>query len=267
MFLGSCQRLVGLEQDRQRLQPKVVEAVNRLESKGVLRQLRRFAKTLQREAGSEVKTPGAKVKTRDHILQRLDDLIERARSLTDADDQQGHHKMRIAAKRLRYTVEIARPVYPGQLDEPLECVKRVQSLLGDVHDCDVWAVQLDAFEARQCRRLTRWFGHSGRMTRLQSGIDYLRGNRRRHREEVFGQLVQYWADLERGRFWDGLRAIVDGWPTAGAPPDSAASETGVAARLSEPVSSPLGPVQPPPGNGLHEVGKPSPEPPLTVGSR
>jgi len=46
--------------------------------------------------------------------------------------------MRIAAKRLRYTLEISNLPFERRLSANIEIMKRLQSLLGKVHDCDVW---------------------------------------------------------------------------------------------------------------------------------
>jgi CHAD domain-containing protein len=47
------------------------------------------------------------------------------------------HEMRIAAKWLRYTMELFAPAYADELKQPLAVVKRFQELLGDLHDADV----------------------------------------------------------------------------------------------------------------------------------
>jgi CHAD domain-containing protein len=47
------------------------------------------------------------------------------------------HAMRIAAKWLRYTMELFAPAYKDGLKQPLAAVKRIQELLGDLHDSDV----------------------------------------------------------------------------------------------------------------------------------
>ena len=86
----------------------------------------------------DIRTPEALARTSRHVLRRLDNLLQRQGALASPDDRERHHAMRIAAKRLRYTMEICRPMYPGRLDEPVEAVKRVQTLLGEIHDCDVW---------------------------------------------------------------------------------------------------------------------------------
>ena len=222
-FPGIARILVQLERDRERLQRKVVKAVDRLQAKGVLREMRRATKRVLRGIVSQpedVQTPAAYYQTERHILRQLEELLRHQESLADPGDRQGHHAMRIAAKRLRYTLEIARPVYPGRLDEAVEAIKRVQSLLGDVHDCDVWAEHLDAFASQQHDRIVALFGDAGRLVRLQAGIEYLREDRRCYRQEVFRQLVEYWAELSRRQFWEGLKRVVQahGAPSSAATP-------------------------------------------------
>jgi CHAD domain-containing protein len=229
-FPGISHVLVQLEHDRERLQRKVVKAVDRLEAKGTLREIRRVAERILRKAAGEVgklgdlppgqspapvasepqdvQTPAVSAQIERCVLRQLDELLQHQDSLAYPDDRQRHHAMRIATKRLRYTLEIARPVCPGQLDEAYEAIKNVQTLLGDIHDCDVWAAHLDVFAAAERDRITAAFGHAGRFAHLQAGIDYLREDRRRHRQELFRKLVEYWAELGRRRFWQGLAGVV-----------------------------------------------------------
>jgi CHAD domain-containing protein len=44
------------------------------------------------------------------------------------------HKLRIAGKKLRYTLELFRPVYAAGLEERLDELKKLQDWLGDAHD-------------------------------------------------------------------------------------------------------------------------------------
>jgi CHAD domain-containing protein len=225
-FPGISRVLVEIERNRERLQRKVVKAVDRLEAKGILRQVRRASKKLlpAEEASAEIpQAPPACDRIRQPIVDQLDELLSHQDCLADPDDFERHHAMRIAAKRLRYTLEIARPLYPERFDEAIEATKRVQSLLGDVHDCDVWVGLLDAFVMEQHDRLVELFGHAGRLARLQPGIDYLRQDRRRHRREAFDELVAYWGQLGERQVWQRLRTAV----LAGGPPaESTAVEPG-----------------------------------------
>jgi CHAD domain-containing protein len=47
------------------------------------------------------------------------------------------HEMRIAAKWLRYTMELFAPAYADALKKPLAAIRRMQETLGDLHDSDV----------------------------------------------------------------------------------------------------------------------------------
>jgi hypothetical protein len=44
------------------------------------------------------------------------------------------HQLRLAAKRLRYTVELFRPCYPAGMEERLGALKKLQDWLGEVND-------------------------------------------------------------------------------------------------------------------------------------
>ena len=72
------------------------------------------------------------------VRKRLKKLLDEARGLADAEQHERHHAMRIAAKRLRYTLELARPIASPISAEIGDAVKKLQTLLGEVHDCDVW---------------------------------------------------------------------------------------------------------------------------------
>ncbi|HEU4753667.1 MAG TPA: CHAD domain-containing protein [Armatimonadota bacterium] len=54
------------------------------------------------------------------------------------------HAMRIAAKWLRYTMELFAPAYADELKRPISTVKKLQELLGELHDSDVRLQQLHA---------------------------------------------------------------------------------------------------------------------------
>jgi len=171
-FPGVARVLVQLERDRERLQRKVVQAVGRLEARGILSEMRRAADRLllahslsaatadPAQAGTAVPrqhTPETIERFERHVLRQLDGLIEHQDSLANPEDRERHHAMRIAAKRLRYTLEISRLVHPGRLDAIVEAIKKVQTLLGDVHDCDVWLDHLDAFARAECKRIISMF--------------------------------------------------------------------------------------------------------------
>ena len=53
------------------------------------------------------------------------------------------HDMRIAAKRLRYVLELTTPVFGEPAAEAAKRAKKLQDLLGEIHDCDVMVPRVE----------------------------------------------------------------------------------------------------------------------------
>jgi CHAD domain-containing protein len=210
-YSGIARLLVRLEQKRERLQSKVVKAVDRLQSSGVVDEMLAVAKQIISEAKAQklgVQSPVAFDQTGQHLLHGLEQMLAYQDSLEGAEQKERHHAMRIAAKQLRYTVEISKPVYDGQLDESVTVIKRVQTLLGDVHDCDVWLEHLDVFAEKERGRILKHFGHAVPFVRLEAGIEHLRQQRRARRRQAFEELVDYWRELDGQGYWEKMVSTI-----------------------------------------------------------
>ncbi len=145
------------------------------------------------------------------VRKRLKKLLDESPGLADPEQHERHHAMRIAAKRLRYTLELARPVYssdPGQRSGATR-VKKLQTLLGEIHDCDVWVEKFKEFAHKESGEIRVYFGSSQRFERLRHGLDYLRQERKDRRCQVFGELVAFWQELKDQGLWDRLATILE----------------------------------------------------------
>jgi len=203
--------LVKLERQRERLQENVNRAADRCLASGVLEDMLDTATGMMADAkadGVKVQSPYAVARTREHIHGRLEQLLSLRDCLRDAEAKERHHAMRIAAKRLRYTLEIADPVYRDGLKEHVVTTKKLQTQLGEIHDCDVWLEDIASFAAKQRRRVVKYFGGTGPLARLQAGIDYLQRQRRQRRQDVFRELVAFWEELEQRGHWEALVATL-----------------------------------------------------------
>jgi len=226
-YPGIARLLVQVERQREQLQPKVVGAIERLRTGRIVEEMQTTAKRILADLKTPEltsRTPFACAQTGRHICRRLEQMLSHQDSLRDAEDKQRHHAMRIAAKRLRYTLEIAKPVYDEQLEAIVEAVRKVQTLLGEIHDCDVWIDQLGAFAEAERKNVRARFGHDGPFVRLAIGIEYLRQNRRSQRRKAFGELVAYWEELNRQDVWENLFRILHA--PAGQPAEASAEEPG-----------------------------------------
>ena len=102
------------------------------------------------------------------------------------------HRMRIAAKHLRYGMEVFAQLYDGGLKRPIKTAKTIQEMLGDIHDCDVWSVLLDGFLEQETDRSREYSGESRRLKRLRPGIQGLIENRRTLRDRRYRAFLAYW---------------------------------------------------------------------------
>jgi len=209
--------LLRLRQEREALQPAVLAEVDRLEASPALAALRaRVERTgaSLRPRGTLVRSEYAFRQSGRQIRKRLKELLKLRSCLDDPQAQAEHHQMRIAAKRLRYTLEICNPACDNRLRDVIKIVKTLQTALGDIGDCDVWAETIERFSADERRRTVEYFGHDRNFRRLRPGLEFLRDERIAHRQELLRELVILWRNLQDRGVWRNLTAIIKGPATA-----------------------------------------------------
>lgn len=72
------------------------------------------------------------------ILDRLKELEKLSNDLFQPFEVENLHEMRIAAKRLRYAIELFQQCWGRSIAAYAKRASRMQTALGNVHDCDVW---------------------------------------------------------------------------------------------------------------------------------
>jgi CHAD domain-containing protein len=112
---------------------------------------------------------------------RLDELRGFADAALAPGAGEAQHDMRIAAKRLRYVLEIFAPCLGEEAEAARRAAKQLQSILGDLHDCDLMLAKVE---------------------RIGSVAALLRERRERH----FHEFVALWqAEVSRGT-WAAIEA-------------------------------------------------------------
>jgi len=76
---------------------------------------------------------------------RLGELYSFMPRAADPAEVTALHDMRIAAKRLRYILEITHPCFGPAAEAAVKVAKQLQEVLGEVHDCDVQLPEVRAF--------------------------------------------------------------------------------------------------------------------------
>ena len=211
-----------LRQQRDVVQPKVLKTLDALEKGNAMAEMHgELEKTLflLRHRAVSVQSPYVLAQAAAYIQGCRRELLAHEQTLADPQDTAGHHQLRIAAKRLRYTMEICDAAYDGKLSPIIKAVKRVQSLLGDIHDCDVWAADVEAFMEAERARTVAYFGHYRPFNRFKPGLQLLVDERLRCRDETFARLVEHWTILSEEHVWDRLAAVLRPGPEVPAQPD------------------------------------------------
>jgi CHAD domain-containing protein len=133
---------------------------------------------------------------------RLDELYS-----FDAGDPDALHDLRIAAKRVRYILEAAEPVFGEPAKRGVKTMKQLQDLLGEIHDCD----ELLPLVARHMEKLrsedaaAAGVGEPLPNRRKYRGLEAVRAHTIADRERVYARFARKWAKLER----DGFRARLE----------------------------------------------------------
>jgi CHAD domain-containing protein len=125
------------------------------------------------------------------VAVRAQEVLDLGAAAQDPFDPRALHDLRIAAKRLRYLLELTGP---GEAVKPL---KRLQDVLGEIHDCDVHlpSVRLLARESPE---------------REARGLRTLAVHFATRRAELFERFHQEWPECER--MFTPLSHAADGNP-------------------------------------------------------
>jgi CHAD domain-containing protein len=200
--------LMRLRKKRVKLQGVVITALENLEESGIPGDMRTECTDLVNRSTHVRPKPavyGIPPVAAVRISNRLDALMQYERWVHIQDAVAEHHAMRITAKKLRYTLEIYSPLYRRNLRKFLIRVKKIQEILGDLHDCDVWidVVMTMLLEERSSRRTDR-ASPDPKGCRV-TGYRVFLSEREKERRQIYRRFVRYWESLGRAGLWDDLR--------------------------------------------------------------
>ena len=228
--------LLRLVQQREALQPGVLAALDRLEGRRLLDRMAGRAEKAEaraRNAGARARSAAAYEAAHRNARLRCDEVLSHAPALRDPARVAEHHAMRIATKRLRYTLETFAPLYDDGLKAELKALRRLQEALGRLHDCDVWIAELPVFLEEERTRTCAYFGHDAFLSSIEPGLRQLLADRADARERLHAAALADWEELEKDRYVERLvdrlaRAMLpvpDGEDTGPEPIDSAGGRT------------------------------------------
>lgn len=200
--------LLRIRQSRGKAQDEVIPSVERLKKSKILDQIiKKFNPMLESTKETPHSIPLFQLSC-DWINHRLNELLEYEVYIRRPEYKDELHAMRIAAKRLRYTMEIFSSLYPDKLEKPLQAARKSQQILGEVHDCDVWIEFLPSFYESEKKRMQKFYGHTRPLHYLKPGLDYFQANRQAERDRLYKEFLENWRQWHQEELWIKLREMI-----------------------------------------------------------
>jgi CHAD domain-containing protein len=78
---------------------------------------------------------------------RLDEVRSLAEPALDPAAATAQHDLRIACKRLRYVLELVEDCFDKEASAARACARELQTVLGEIHDCDVMLPRAEGIES------------------------------------------------------------------------------------------------------------------------
>ncbi|MCW4025013.1 MAG: YfcE family phosphodiesterase [Candidatus Bathyarchaeota archaeon] len=211
---------------RSSIQPKIEHELNILKAVDMLWEISLFCRqTLTEKANQPFDPSQVLTRSRWYISFRLDEFLANQRFVHFSNKNKKHHQMRIAAKKLRYTMEFFAPLYQNQLKEQIETIKKYQDLLGEKHDNEVWIEYIPQFIEKLAAKRKK--PDSAKLEgSLRKFLLYLK----RQRLQNYRAFVKLWEENKKNDFFNNLRS------------ESAAESTLTETQIQQTLSTHKGPI-------------------------
>ena len=144
-------------------------------------------------------------------LVRLTEMLEFAPAIHDPGNITELHDMRIAAKRLRYTLEIFGPVLGKKARKIIKAVTEIQERLGVIHDADILMDLLTVtLKQEQKREKKKVFKKHKEMPAhfAAEGLVALLAKKREERDQKYHEFVAFWDALPPETFAASVARLV-----------------------------------------------------------
>lgn len=207
--------LLRFQQQRQAMQAPLVSALKRLTSRRHINRMEMALRYLLATSQLYATPESARhtySRSRNAILRRLQTVLATAATIRGPQSGPELHATRITIKRLRYTLQALAPLYPDALNDAIRAARKLQDVLGNLHDCDVWVETLPQFLEAEKARTLKYFGTTQPFEVLVPGAMALRDQRRQQRVKCYEEFETLWQRAQDKDVWGRLCRALDDPP-------------------------------------------------------
>lgn len=202
---GIRRLILRLKQRRAKLQDRVLTRVNEFETSGLQEEMRAaFIAHAARNSEVYLYTPELYKRSFEKIHEAFQIFSSYEKDIQDPANIEKLHEMRIAGKNFRYILECFSSIYASALKNPISTMKNAQELLGNIHDCDVWSLELPKFLEEEHKQTEAYFGKDRYEDRFKIGIQYLADMKKQDRDLYYQTFLQKWEQWKAENVWEGL---------------------------------------------------------------
>lgn len=170
---------------------------------------------------------------REIIAARIAELQELSDSLHHPFVSEPLHDMRIAAKRLRYAIELFGQCWSGKLSSYSREVSELQTSLGELRDCDIWiadlGARLDRERAASAPAVTDAADAQGQVRRAAI---FLLNHFTKERGNHFRDALARWEEWETTGFFARMESDLDKEPPTTSTATTSTATTGADAAIA-----------------------------------
>lgn len=154
------------------------------------------------------------------LLVRMEEMYEWAPAMRDPANIAELHNLRIAAKRLRYTMELFAPCFPPAFGKVQKTIEEIQERIGAIHDCDVLMPlltrTLEQESDRERKRAIRQ-GEGPPPFLAAEGLAALIGRKRDERNRLYAEFLAFWDALPPDALFEKMTRLVQAEPVPDTP--------------------------------------------------
>ena len=195
---------------RFKLQAKVESSIIDFENSGTIEKIR--SKLTESEDQEKYTQPDTSSQNfvMENLQLRFTELLSFEKYIQNEAAVKQHHQLRIAAKRLRYALELSPESYGDRMKTMIATVKGFQDILGEIHDADVWIEYIPKITSKVSHKLPR-----RKRGEIVNDLELLHNQVIERRHKLYLEFYSSWGEQKSKGFLTSLRGLIMREPLTG----------------------------------------------------